>query len=785
MHRLLPALLVPLALAWQAAHAGHEATFYPSFYPQEIRIDAIAPAAAAVGWPATRVHAYVGADVFDGGAAPATAAAVSSLDSYLVLTFDAVSGRYATGSSDASLRCTAAGALSRALTPGGAGYVLHPYPVTPYHADYLEQFDLAQHARATYSASAPAAPGGPALRIRAIGPVAEKLIPAAWKANGAEWDATVEEIDVDRLGDREAPGPGGWLGPPWAKQGWFQAWLLYAGHAHGDAAMAAAAAYRRLVSGAYRSASERVGLERSLVTTLVAGCERVVLAYTLRHEYFNNEYSQGVENVGFDSQRGLLSGIFPRTVKLKDFPWNGWLRVGIASGTQGAWNPIGGFNDPFGRLLWLAVGDPALLPSPYGGGWIANRVHAEPEGAPGRVRIPSDALRPEAGSGLLRRVGAGATAQQRLRFRAVTSVFQDGTQTDFADLIYPYIFAARRNGEHPGGDDNMDRDLARSTETVTRELAGFKLIRVTTESRNFGGDMQFHYRVPVIDVYLNHRSSDPWQAAAVAPPWSTLPWELLVLMEEADRRGIAAFAEGEARRRAIPWLDLVRDRATALRLSALVDEFGRQGYRPAALAALVSADAARERWKALAAFYARYGHFLDTNGPYRLDAWSADGVVLQVFRDPSYPEGVGSLDGYAIPLRGYAAAIHDDGNRLEIEADVEQISHFQRSYEIERVSLATVSMEAAEDHDRPECRYVIVAPNGKLARAGSAGFAGAGRFALSLEGLRAPGVYTIMIAVYLGGNSMNPEVKVVEHRVAAATATPSPRSASRALAAPR
>jgi hypothetical protein len=31
-------------------------------------------------------------------------------------------------------------------------------------------------------------------------------------------------------------------------------------------------------------------------------------------------------------------------------------------------------NDPFGRLLGFAVGDPALLPSPYEAGWMLNRI---------------------------------------------------------------------------------------------------------------------------------------------------------------------------------------------------------------------------------------------------------------------------------------------------------------------------------------------------------------------------------------------------------------------------
>src|SRR5207237_560160 len=129
---------------------------------------------------------------------------------------------------------------------------------------------LAQRVQAQQAAQPVAEPAGP-LRIRATGRLAATLVPAEWKSNASEWDATLEEVDVDRLGDRAAPGPGGWLGPPWSKQGWFQAHLLYAGHMHGTATAASAnAAYRRLTIGAYRTETERIGLERALVTTLVA-----------------------------------------------------------------------------------------------------------------------------------------------------------------------------------------------------------------------------------------------------------------------------------------------------------------------------------------------------------------------------------------------------------------------------------------------------------------------------------------------------------------------------------
>ena len=73
---------------------------------------------------------------------------------------------------------------------------------------------------------------------------------------------------------------------------------------------------------------------------------------------------------------------------------------------------------------------------------------------------------------------------------------------------------------------------------------------------------------------------DPEQDAVFAPPWSTLPWHLMVLMEEAVGRGWAAFSQAEAARRGVEWLDLVRSEEIKTRLAALVDQFEREGFSP-------------------------------------------------------------------------------------------------------------------------------------------------------------------------------------------------------------
>ena len=92
-------------------------------------------------------------------------------------------------------------------------------------------------------------------------------------------------------------------------------------------------------------------------------------------------YSAGIENISYDSIAGLNSPMFIRTVKLKDFPWNGWLTLGVDGQPTAAWNPIAGMTDRFGQLMWFAVGDLAALPSPYESGWVLNRIAGVQSGA--------------------------------------------------------------------------------------------------------------------------------------------------------------------------------------------------------------------------------------------------------------------------------------------------------------------------------------------------------------------------------------------------------------------
>jgi hypothetical protein len=220
------------------------------------------------------------------------------------------------------------------------------------------------------------------LKLRTESALAQSLVRPEWRADGADWDAAIQEVEAGRLVASATTSVNGWMGPRWVRSGWFQAYRLLADTVAEPAARRGVEAdVARLQSGEVADLAERANLERDLVRRLTEGCRGAVAGYTVRREYFNMSFSDGIENIAFDALEGLNSPVFLRTVKLKDFPWNGWLKLGTAAPPRAAWNPIGGFTDDFGRLMWSAVGDPAAIPSPYDDRWVLNRI-SEAEASP-------------------------------------------------------------------------------------------------------------------------------------------------------------------------------------------------------------------------------------------------------------------------------------------------------------------------------------------------------------------------------------------------------------------
>ena len=375
---MMAALAGLAAVAW----SGHESPVYPSYYPHEIEIVTLPPQQAGALLGAGRLHAYVGRPARFAGEAPKQIETVTSLGSFVLVKLNPGSPLAA----DAASVCAAVRGVARELASQPGDLIVHPYPVTPWHGDYLHQADLAaaaiaQNAKAAADASFSA---GRSPRVRAEGAAAGRFLRPSWRSESAEWDVTIAEVDADALVAANSATLNGWLGPRWTRSGWFHAYLLLADtivetqlRQRVDADLA------RLQTGAVADAAERANLERDLVARLTAGCRAVVAGYTVKQEFFDAGYTTGIENIASDALQGFNSPMFLRTVKLKDFPWNGELHLGTEARPDAAWNPIAGFTDPFGRLMWSAIGDPAAIPSPYDHGFVLNRI-SDVEASPRR-----------------------------------------------------------------------------------------------------------------------------------------------------------------------------------------------------------------------------------------------------------------------------------------------------------------------------------------------------------------------------------------------------------------
>lgn len=389
------------------------------------------------------------------------------------------------------------------------------------------------------------------------------------------------------------------------------------------------------------------------------------------------------------------------------------------------------------------------------------RAPAQPFAAAVAGSVPEDALLPVPGDGRLQPVGPGKIAKLKLTYRVLGSAFHDGTQTSVADLLYAYAFAYRWGARTGAETSHYDPFVDSATAPLREHLAGVRVVGIDTATKSFRvGDVNFVRELFAVEVYATLTPGDAEQDAAIAPPWSTLPWHLIALMEEAVSRGWGAFSQAEAGRRGVEWLDLVRSSQTNRRLAALVETFERDGYRPNALRSLVSVDQARKRWAALGAFYKAHGHFLVTNGPYQLKRWSVDSVGLDVFRDLTYPLGVGSYDAYPVPRRGYVTKVERENGHIRLSGDVETVMKYQRSYDLVREPLQSLPPDILK-RAAPECRYVIVDVQKRVLLAGVARLTQDSRFQVDLDRKLPAGHYTMFALIAVNGNAMNADIRQI------------------------
>jgi len=193
-----------------AVRGGHELPVYPSYYPHEIEIRTVAPDAAENLLRQSKIHAYLGSEFHLSDPAPDLIATVESLGSLVTVRINPQS-TYARVDATA---CAVTRAVAQKIGSNNPHVILHPYPITPLHGDYLYHVDLAEAAKRRLLSDTQIEPTIQDLKMKAADASAKRLLGAEKTTPEADWDVEIRETSLPELAASAMTVINGWLVPP-------------------------------------------------------------------------------------------------------------------------------------------------------------------------------------------------------------------------------------------------------------------------------------------------------------------------------------------------------------------------------------------------------------------------------------------------------------------------------------------------------------------------------------------------------------------------------------------
>ena len=295
----------PVAKVAPATQVGH----YPSYYPDEIRIDVIDPAAAAKGLSDETLHAYVGAvpGLRGSGTRAREVGEVARIVSGPVL--QSASARFAS----AEARCAAARGILAALAQEEGGRLRF----SSLSGDALSRRLPAPSRTGSRRQGAPSAVAAPAAPVQGRRQGASSPRAVVRGAAGARGQRRGRHAGggAGRRPARRARAYSSTAGPGrrGCKEGWFHAHRLLApgldaGERDGGRRGLRPSGPRRdpQPRGAHGPRAASGGRAHQWLA------ERMVVGYALKEEFFNEEYPEGVENIAYDcAERPQLRRLHP------------------------------------------------------------------------------------------------------------------------------------------------------------------------------------------------------------------------------------------------------------------------------------------------------------------------------------------------------------------------------------------------------------------------------------------------------------------------------------------
>ena len=218
----------------------------------------------------------------------------------------------------------------------------------------------------------------------------------------------------------------------------------------------------------------------------------------------------------------------------------------------------------------------------------------------------------------------------------------------------------------------------------------------------------------------------------------------------------------------VAWLDLVHDPALIAVFKDLLLQFEQERYRPEALAALVTPDAAQTRWRSLRLFTEKTGHLLVTNGPYRLKEFTRESIVLEAVRDLTYPLGFGTFDRFVNPPKAVFREVTQDGGKIVVRADAEMVLKMGRNYGLVKEPLSRTTTRGIYGL-LVVSRYLLIGADGKVLKLDKMDWMDDGHFVIELPKNLKSGEYTVVLGIFLDGNTLEAPATTLRFRVGGGT----------------
>lgn len=340
------------------------------------------------------------------------------------------------------------------------------------------------------------------------------------------------------------------------------------------------------------------------------------------------------------------SRLWPYTLRYDD-KVGGSMTFAAPSILTEPWNPIAGSNWLFDTMIMRALNDPVLVPDPYTGLYLPQRIDSASVTVHEDTTVKrthdwvsletSDEIQVPPGAWIgwdaersdFRTVAdahpEGTTARSRTRITYeegfLDRQWHDGTEMSLADLVLPWILMfARADEDSPF----FDPAHVPRFQVFEQYFKGWRILE----------------RDPlVIEVYSDQVMPDAENIVA-QQALSPQAWHTLALGMMAEEAGDLAFSSNKADAERIDWLSLVSGPS----LDVLKRHLGRardREYLPYASVLgdmIESEDEIASRYQALADWYEQYNHFWVGDGPFYLDSVHPVEKTVVLRRNEDFPD---------------------------------------------------------------------------------------------------------------------------------------------------